>query len=128
MTPFRNDEENPFARDSAWPKMPQAPLRLAKARTVLGLGVADFEPEIDIDQASVVAAPALVQASPRRRSDLRLTPLIAAAAVGAGGLLTLLIGIGPGPGPVAAPPPATTALAVGELVGQPAAVTALAKP
>ena len=28
MTPFRNDDGNPFARDTPWPKMPQAPMRL----------------------------------------------------------------------------------------------------
>jgi hypothetical protein len=130
MTPFRNDEENPFARESVWPKMPQTPLRLAGVRTVLGRGVAHFEPKLDIDYALVVAAPALAQAAPRRRPDLRLTPLIAAAAVGAGGLLTLflLIGNGPESAPVAAPQVSPSALAVGELVGQQAAVTPQAKP
>ncbi len=129
MTPFLHDEQNPFARTSAWPTMPQAPLRVARARTVLGMGVEAFE----ADEPRVVPAPvepetapiimASIVAAPGRRPELRLTPLIAAAAVGAGGLLTLflLIGIGPDPLPATAPAAQSSALAVGELVGQAAA-------
>jgi hypothetical protein len=87
MTPFRNDQENPFARERDWPAMPQAPLRLARTRAVLGMGVA--EPDIDALQAADDA--------PHRRRRPRLTPLIGAAAVGVGGLLTLFLLIGLGP-------------------------------
>lgn len=96
MTPFRNDQENPFARARAWPAMPQAPLHLARARTVLGLGIAEAEPEPDA--APTAEAPRSAPAPRlRRRRRLRLTPLIGAAAVGAGGLLTLFLAIGLGP-------------------------------
>ena len=30
MTPFRNDDDNPFSRPSVWPKMPQAPMSLGR--------------------------------------------------------------------------------------------------
>lgn len=94
MTPFRNDQENPFARERAWPAMPQAPLKLARARTVLGLGVGEAQAEAKIEEAPLHLAP------PPRRSPWRgrrLTPLIGAAAVGVGGLLTLFLLIGLGP-------------------------------
>ncbi|MGZ3375582.1 MAG: hypothetical protein ACXU8S_03195 [Phenylobacterium sp.] len=97
MTPFRNDEENPFARERVWPAMPQAPLRLARARTVLGMGmgVADAEPEPAASAAAAAPFAAAPRVSARRRR--RLAPLIGAAAVGVGGLLTLFLVIGLGP-------------------------------
>ena len=88
MTPFRNDQENPFGRERVWPAMPQAPLRLARARTVLGLGIGGPEAE-DASRP---------KPQPRRRRNARLTPLIGAVAVGVGGLLTLFLLIGLGPG------------------------------
>lgn len=93
MTPFRNDQENPFARDRAWPAMPQAPLRVARARTVLGMGVA--EPGIEaIEPAEPRPAESKPAGGGRPRPELRLTPLIGAAAAGAGGLLALFLLIG----------------------------------
>ncbi|HLZ75596.1 hypothetical protein [Phenylobacterium sp.] len=96
MTPFRNDQENPFARERAWPAMPQAPLRLARARTVLGLGIA--APDVG-EAARRPQPPARRQRRRNRGRDRRLTPLIGAAAVGVGGLLTLFLLIGSGPPP-----------------------------
>lgn len=90
---------------------------------------------LDIDEVQVVRAPVEPELSPSpiarappasplgvarkgRRRDLRLTPLIAAAAVGAGGLLALFLLIGLGP-PPKTPLPTTkdSGLSVGDLVG-----------
>jgi hypothetical protein len=105
MTPFRNDEQNPFSRESVWPKMPQTPLSVAPGRPA----PSRYAPpqDVEIDQVMAPAAPAepdpfraltrTRHARPPRR--LRRTPLIAAAAVGVGGLLTLFLLIGTGPRP-----------------------------
>jgi hypothetical protein len=112
MTPFRNDDENPFGRDRAWPKMPQTPLSVSPGRAApsryapaLGLdgmaGAASAEPEPS--PAPDIEFEPLVFSRPRRmppsRRGLRLAPLVAAAAVGVGGLLTLFLVIGTGPRP-----------------------------
>ncbi len=54
MTPIRNDDENPFARESVWPTMPQTPLGLDEARPA----AARPARELDIDEVMVVAAAA----------------------------------------------------------------------
>ena len=100
MTPFRNDEANPFSRESVWPKMPQTPLSVSATRPTPGRYSPPRSPEI----GEMMVAPAVPEPAPARhvrppRRRLRLTPLIAAASVGVGGLLTLFLLIGTGPRP-----------------------------
>ena len=127
MTPFRNDDDNPFSRPSVWPKMPQAPMSLGalpRARTPAPQPAPEPEPRpqaqiepVEVVQAEIAIAPAGIEvAAPeplaepeappiaaslarRRRArpahqPLRLTPLIAAAAVGAGGVAALFLVMG----------------------------------
>ena len=83
MTPFRNDEANPFAPDRIWPGMPQAPLRLGP------LPSASAAPTEERP-----FAPPSRPTSVRLRRRLRMTPLLGAAVVGAAGRLTLFLLIG----------------------------------
>jgi hypothetical protein len=157
MTPFRNDDGNPFARETPWPKMPQTPMRLGalpKATPPVAPPIAPptpppspvrgfgLEPEAfappkvinpptpapdlaPTPAPTVEAAPAapVPFAAPierprgRRRTEPRLTPLIAAGAVLAGGIgaTFLMLGVRAGPKPAAAATP-PGGLAVGELV------------
>ena len=99
MTPFRNDESNPFIQESIWPKLPQTPLpaRVRRssaaprsrpsaamggwvdARTVGAAAAPAVEAEPTFE-AEPLAAPILPRAAPRpARLRVRLTPLISAA-------------------------------------------------
>ncbi len=139
MTPFRNDDSNPFARKSPWPGMPQSTLRLPRRRgprqrlrpsrrrrpsrnTSQPAVEASAPPPEPLPQTEPAPAPFTAREDPplvtppigaRRprarparapRAEPRLTPLIAAAAVGRRrtAALFLLIGLGesraPGPG------------------------------
>jgi hypothetical protein len=150
MTPFRNDEANPFGRPSVWPKMPQSPMSLGvlprafapapapaprpvvqvvEAEVAIAAADAEMaipepppapEPPLELEP---IAAPIGVRRGVPARQGLRLTPLIAAAAVGAGGMaaLLLMLGVRPAMAPSAAPVAPRATLAVGEIVGGPAA-------
>ncbi|HEY3949232.1 hypothetical protein [Phenylobacterium sp.] len=87
MTPYRNDAQNPFFRERLWPPMPQTPMAVpSRGRTAEATaqdGLVFFDSQTDWDAAP---APAGAQ---RRRSRLRLMPLLAAGAVGICGLATL---------------------------------------
>jgi hypothetical protein len=123
MTPFRNDEGNPFGRESAWPTMPQTPLLIDGVAPVR-IAPAAWPAVAELRPPQRPSQP--LQAPVLRRRELRLTPLIAAGAVGVGGLLALFLMIGVAPPPkVAAPaPPPLSALSVGELVTTPSAPSA----
>jgi hypothetical protein len=122
MTPFRNDESNPFHRKSVWPGMPAAPMRLDGLRkaappqpspafevveTPVPVPPAEppvyeppvYEPPVYAPPVYERAAPEIIASEPQPlvapiglerkrqpRRDPRLTPLVAAAAVGAGGM------------------------------------------
>jgi hypothetical protein len=101
MTPFRNDEQNPFSRDSVWPKLPQTPLSVSPGRATPSRYAPTRPAPPDIDFGPMVLSrprPGQRHSRPLRRR-LRLRPLIAAAAVGVGGLLTLFLVNGTGPRP-----------------------------
>jgi hypothetical protein len=146
MTPFRNDETNPFSRPSVWPKMPQTPMRVgalprpapppeppAPDPVRMEVIAAAAEAEMAIPEPAPlpprpeaqpepppIAAPVGQQPARASRREPRLTPLVAAAAVGAGGMaaLFLLLDVRPALAPRAPPPEPRAALAVGEMVGQ----------
>jgi hypothetical protein len=152
MTPFRNDDTNPYSRPSVWPKMPQTPMRVgplpraaprAPALTIAEVEVtaAAAEAEMAIPEPAPepppepqpIAAPIGIRPSGRKqpsRREPRLTPLIAAAAVGAGGMaaLFLLIGMRPTATPPAATAEPRSTLAVGEMVGETAPAAPEAPP
>jgi hypothetical protein len=156
MTPFRNDEANPFSRPSIWPKMPQAPMSLGalprasapapppepapepaphpqvqvvEAEVAIAAAEAEMaipapppapEPPLELKP---IAAPIGVRRTAQPHRALRLTPLVAAAAVGAGGMaaLFLVLGVRPALAPApklapGAPVPARSTLAVGDIV------------
>ena len=48
MTPFRNDDTNPFSRPSIWPKMPQTPMRVGPLPS-------GAPPPLGIDKVEVIA-------------------------------------------------------------------------
>ncbi len=144
MTSFRNDDHNPYGRASAWPKMPEAPFRLggvpmAAQLTSAPSSTKPVTPEPTHQAEPLRVAPIAVRPVRAASRSLRLTPLIAAAAVGAGGMLALVLLFGLGVSHAPAPPPAQltpSALAVGALVGQggptsvstPSPLTAAAEP
>ena len=149
MTSFQNDETNPYGRASVWPKMPQAPFRVgglpmgaplsatpqprpaetpqpAAAPPTSAAPLEAPTPTLDPALAPapmvspVVASIAVRPPRPAVRRT-RLTPLIGAAAVGAGGVLALVLlfglGVSRAPAPAAPAPAASSALAVGALIG-----------
>src|SRR5450432_2801284 len=163
MTPFRNDEGNPFNRQSVWPRMPQSQIRLggavmaarapapaidearvfgaaaapraAAVEPVVAEPVAVAEPEPVpapppeiLSEAPPLVAPIGVRRAAPPRRELRLTPLAAAAAVGAGGTAAvfLLLGVKLPGAPAPPPAPSPQALAVGELVAASAPAPAVA--
>ncbi|HEX3366679.1 hypothetical protein [Phenylobacterium sp.] len=154
MTPFRNDAANPWSRESVWPHLPVTPLKLGGWRPAPPPRTeappappppAALEPQPTVARPEPpLLAPPPFAPSPRlaattgairrdrpSRRALRVTPLVAAGAVGAGGGLALFLLIGVARPPAAAPtePPATAStLAVGQLIGGTAAPQPAAAP
>jgi hypothetical protein len=142
MTPFRNDAANPWSRESIWPGMPQAPLSIcAWSPRPAPRPQPQPQPQPMVLEPGPQSQPTALgpqppRLAPQARRELRLTPLIGAAAVGAGGLLALflLIGVAPMPAAPAQPPArpasalAASALAVGEPVGEAVATAPVAAP
>ncbi|THD64728.1 hypothetical protein [Phenylobacterium sp.] len=108
MTPFFNDPTNPFLRPSLWPGLPHTPLalgifppdvrrKMAQAWRREQAAMAAPEPT-PTPMPMPISAPTAREPTPspasRPKRMRRLAPLIAAALVGASGLLTLFWLIG----------------------------------
>ncbi len=140
MTPSQ-DDDNPFSRPSVWPKMPQAPFRVGGLPMAAPLSpspvVTDRIPSAERPAEPPVPppvaqdfAPAPLAARPHRSPAPRLTPLVAAAAVGAGALLALglLVVADQAPRSPAASTSSSSALAIGQLVGRAAPTPGASQP